>query len=214
MGSNFFIGKFVRYFILSDLFLLAGWGLISPLFSIYVLQRIQGATLVTVGILAAIYWLPKSLIQIPIALFLDKTPSERDDYLVLVSGLVLAGLTALSFAFIDKLWQLYATQLLQAFSFSLYVPAWSGMFSRHLDKGHHSLDYTLDSAVVGLASGLTGLGSGILVTWFGFNTIFFLGAVFCFLSAVIIFFVPHMIFPHRRHRGIIVRDHTPKFIRH
>ena len=58
LSLDFKVGKFVRYFILADLFLLAGWGLISPFFSIFVLDRIEGTTLVTVGVLAAVYWLP------------------------------------------------------------------------------------------------------------------------------------------------------------
>lgn len=206
------IGRFVRYFILADLFLLAGWGLIAPVFAIYVLEKIDGATLVTVGALAAIYWIPKSIIQVPVALFLDKTPGERDDFIFLVLALVLAGVSAFSFAFISKIWQLFTVEFIHGISFALYVPAWSGIFSRHLDSRHHALDFTLDSTAVGLASGTTGFLGGMMVTWFGFNTVFFIGAFFCFISAVIIFLVPEIVFPHRTHRGVIIRDHTPKSI--
>ena len=212
LNLNFKLGTVVKYFILSDLALLAGWGLIAPVFAVFVLNRVEGATVITLGIAAAIYWITKSILQVPIALFLDKTVSERDDYIFLVCGLILAGLAAISYILINQIWQLYLVEFLHSIAFAFYVPAWSGMFARHLDKNHQSLDFSLDSAVVGVASGITGISSGFLVTWFGFGTIFVLGAVFSFVSAVIIFAIPELVFPHRRHRGVIIRDHTPKAI--
>ena len=74
----------IKRFILADLVWLSGWGLLAPIFAVFVLQQIPGATVVTIGIAAAIYWILKSLIQIPIAIAIDRTASERDDYLVLV----------------------------------------------------------------------------------------------------------------------------------
>lgn len=215
MKIGFFkVGTVVKYFILADLALLAGWGLIEPVFAVFILNRIQGATLITLGISAAVYWITKSIMQIPIAIFLDKTSGERDDFIFLVSGLILAGLTAISFLFITRPWQLFLVQLLHALAFAFYVPAWSGIFSRHLDKNHQSLDFTLDSAVIGIASGITGLLSGILVTWFGYTTIFIIAGIFCFVSSIVVFSTPQVVFPHRTHRGHIFRDHTPKTIHH
>ena len=210
--KNLKVGKIVRYFILADLALLAGWGLIAPVFAVFVLDKIQEATIITIGLAAAIYWLSKSIIQVPIAIFLDRTPSERDDYIFLVLGLILAGISAFLFTLIDQVWQLYLVEFIHAVSFAFYVPSWSGVFSRHLDKEHHSLDFTLDSTVIGIASGITGVLSGILVTWFGYNAIFVLASLFSFISAMIIFSVPELVFPHRRHRGLIIRNHTPKTV--
>ena len=212
LNLNFKIGRTIRYLILADLALLACWGLVAPVFSIFILDRIEGATLITVGIAAAIYWLLKSVLQLPLAIFLDKTPSERDDYIFLVCGLIIVGLSAVSFVLIDKIWQLYLVQMLHSIGFAFYVPSWSGMFARHLDKGHKSFDFALDSAVIGIASGITGIFSGILATWLGFNTIFVLGAIFSFISAIVIFFIPELVFPHRRHRGMIIRNHSPKAV--
>jgi len=209
---GFKIGTVVKYFILADLALLAGWGLIQPVFAVFILDRIEGATVLTLGIGAAIYWSVKSIIQIPIALFLDRTPGEKDDYIFIILGLTLAGLTALSFIFITKVWQFYLVEFVHSLAFAFYIPAWNGMFARHLDKDHQSLDFSLDSTLVGVASAITGLLSGFFVTWFGYNTIFVFGALFSFVSASIIFIMPQIVFPHRRHKGAIFRNHSPKAI--
>jgi len=84
------INKVVRQFILADLFVVGGWGLLTPILPVFVLDNIEGATLMTVVISDAIYWFVKSLSQIPLSLRLDKVKGERDDFFMLISGLILA----------------------------------------------------------------------------------------------------------------------------
>ena len=88
VNINIKVGRLVKYFVISDFFLLAGWGLIDPVFSVFIIQRVVGGTLLTVGIAAAIYWITRSVLQIPIAKYLDSTPGEHDDFMALVGGLL------------------------------------------------------------------------------------------------------------------------------
>ena len=226
------VNEIIRHFIWADLALLAGWGLIEPVFAIFILERIAGATLITIGIAAAIYWIVKSALQVPIALMLDKTDGEKDDYYVLIFGLCLAGLTAFGFALINEIWQLYLVKVLHAAAFALYIPALYSIFSNHLDKGHRSREFSLDSTAIGIAAGINGFFGSILVKYFGFVTIFIIAGVMCLISASIIFFSPEMIYPNshtdgsvklggrrrvklswrRRRGGAILGDHTPKNI--
>lgn len=208
---NFSFNGVVKRFIMADLMLWAGWGLIAPVFAIFVLDQVRGATVVTLGIVAALYWILKSIIQIPIALAIDRTPSEKDDYLVLVISLMLGGLTAFSFILVREVWQLYLVEALHAVSFGLYIPAWSGIFARHLDKSHRALEFSLDSAAVGIAMGITGLIGGVIVQNFGFSAIFFIASLLCFISAIIIFYSPDIVFPRRRElENFAAVDHTPR----
>src|SRR5581483_3648662 len=78
------VGRIVKYFVLSDLFLLAGRGFVDPIFSVFIIQKIPGANLDTVGIATAIYLLLRSLLQIPISNYLDRTPGEKDDFIALI----------------------------------------------------------------------------------------------------------------------------------
>ena len=43
------VGRVVKFFVLSDLFFLAGRGFVDPIFSIFIIQKVQGANLATVG---------------------------------------------------------------------------------------------------------------------------------------------------------------------
>ena len=57
------INKVIKTLILSDFFLQSGWGLIGPIFAIFITQQIEKGTLAAVGFIAATYWLVKSIFQ-------------------------------------------------------------------------------------------------------------------------------------------------------
>lgn len=203
------VGRVVKYLVLSDLFLLLGWGFIEPIFSVFIIQRIAGATLVTVGIAAALYWILKSLIQMPIANYLDRTPGEKDDFTALVGGLLLAGFSAIAFSLITKTWELYVVQALHAVAFALYVPSWSSIFSRHLDRDRVSFDWSLDSTVAGLAAGVSGFLAGVLAARFGYSAVFIAGGVFSLLAAFSLIAVPDLVLPKPTAEDVSMKGKTP-----
>lgn len=205
------VSHIVRLFILADVVLLAGWGTVAPIFSVFILQRVAEATLVTIGISSAIFWLVKSMLQIPIANFLDKRRDERMAFYMLIAGLVLISLAAFSFTLIRTITQLYLVQLLHALSMSLYIPAWSGMFSKHLDKEHYSLDWSLDSTAIGISTGITGAIGGILAKSFGFNITFILAGIASLLAIFTVISVPQLIFPGKPSEAkTTIKDHSPR----
>ncbi len=205
------VSNIVRFFIMTDVVLLAGWGLVAPVFAVFILEQIADSTLVTIGISSAIFWLVKSFLQIPIANFLDKRRDERLSFYVLIVGLVLVALAAFSFTFIEDIWQLYLVQLLHAVAMSLYIPSWSGMFSRHLDKEHYSLDWSLDSTAIGISAGVTGALGGILAKAFGFNINFVIAGIASLLAIFTVLSVPQLIFPGKaQDMPTPIKDHSPR----
>ena len=206
MKLNIEINRVVKFLILSDLFFIGGWSLVQPIFSLFVVGKIAGATLISVGLIAATYWLVKSVIQIPVANFLDKNDGEKDDFYALVLSLVLSGVAAFVFALSDKLWQAFLAQSIYAVGMALYVPSWYGIFSRHLDQKRFSFDWTLDSTVMGLAAFVASGLSGVLAKFFGFSFVFFAVGILSLVSALIIITVPNLIIPGKVKEKIFLRD--------
>lgn len=211
---NLKISKVIRYIVLADLLFLGSWALIHPIFSIFVIEKVRGATLVTVGLVSALYWLVKSIFQIPVSKYLDRVEGEKDDFFALFLALILAAIASFSFAITKSLWQLFATQFLYAIAFGLYVPSWTAIFSRHLDRRRISFNWSLDSTAIGLASFFAAIFSGILANWLGFSFVFFIVGCLCLLSAFVIFFIPNLIVPPKDdisgdNQSIEIRDHTP-----
>ena len=175
----FDVNRVVKLFIMSDFMFLGGWGLIAPIFAIFVVQEIDGATIVTVGAVAAVYWFVKAIVQLPVALYLDKKEGERDDFHSLIFSLLLSGLASFSFLVVQSIPALFLVIFLKGVAFGFYTPAWAAIFSRHLDKKRYAFDWSLDHASIAFASGLAGLTGGVLASVFGFQAVFiFAGVLF------------------------------------
>ncbi|MDO8429974.1 MAG: MFS transporter [bacterium] len=201
------LNRIVRYFIIGDLIMWSGWGLLDPLFSIFVIEKISGATLVSIGLLATIYWVGKGILQIPISLFLDKTDGERDDFYALIFGLMIMSVGAFSLILVDTIWQVYLIQFIKAVGFALYIPAWSAIFSRHLDKDHTAYDWAISSSSVSFGIGAAGFLGGIIASFFGFKLLFLLVGLMGLLSAGMLLLVPDLILPKKSSGPPQVRDH-------
>src|SRR3989344_2074112 len=119
------LNRVSRFFILGDLCLWSGWGFADPIFSVFVVQQVEGGTILSAGILATIYWVTKGIIQIPVSLFLDKTDGEKDDFYALIFGLMISSVAAFAFMTADSIGQVYLIQFVKSIGFALYIPAWS-----------------------------------------------------------------------------------------
>lgn len=197
INSGNWLNKIIKYLIISDLLLWGGWGVVDPIFSIFIMENIAGATLVSVGLLATIYWGVKSIAQIPISIILDKNKGEKDDFYMIIAGMLIAGISAFGFIFAKELWQVYLIQFFKGIGFALYLPSWMAMFSRHLDKKHTAFDWALNSSTVGIGIGLAGIIGGSIASLFGFKSVFAATSLFAIFSAIILLFIRKSIIPKK-----------------
>ncbi len=75
----------VKIMIFSDYIIWSSYQLLAPVFAIFVTDKVQGSIEV-VGIASAIFLISKSIFEIPIGLFIDKTKSEKDDFYTVFFG--------------------------------------------------------------------------------------------------------------------------------
>lgn len=213
---KFKINRVIRSFIISDLVLFSGWGLISPVFPIFIKDQIAGATITTIGTAVAIYWIVRSLTEVPLATLLDKIRGEKDDFYTLVGGLVLSSVTAFLYVFVKDVTQLYIVEAFHALAFSFYAPSWAGIFSRHLDKEKMAISWSLDHTFLGVASGITGYLGSLAVQRFGYSFIFIAAAALSLIAAIIIFLVPDIILPSQKRLKSVpdVGNHSVKSTTH
>ena len=166
------INKVIKILVLSDFFLLFGWGLISPILAIYIIHSIRGGNAQVAGIAVGIYWLLKSVLQLPIANLLDRHHGEKDDYYALIFGTLLASLTPIGFIFATLPWHIYILQTVHAIGMAFAIPSWSGIFTRHIEKGREAFCWSLDSSALGIGAGAAGIIGGTVAKVFGFLPLF------------------------------------------
>ena len=192
------INKVIKILVLSDFFLLAAWGLVTPILAIFITDKIQGGNVVVAGMAIGIYWLSKSLIQIPIGRYLDNNQGEKDDYYFLIFGTFLASLTPLGFIFANLPWHMYALQLIHALGMAMAIPAWGGMFTRHIDKGKEAMTWGIESSSLGIATGTAGIVGGILASKVGFTPLFVGVSVFGIISTLLFLLIKDDIIPQKK----------------
>ncbi|KPJ71706.1 hypothetical protein AMJ50_01055 [Parcubacteria bacterium DG_74_3] len=187
------INKVIRVLIISDFFLNSGWGLLGPIFAIFLVQKIaignlaEGAKIA--GFASLTYWIVKSSLQIPIGQHLDQQPEEKDDFWFMFWGTVLTGLAPFGFVISFLPWHIYSIQVLHAVGMAMVVPAWGAIFTRNIDRGKEALEWGIESTSLGLGAGIAGAIGGLLVSIFGFKVIFILTGTLTLISAGLLLFI-------------------------
>ncbi|MBZ9569720.1 MFS transporter [Patescibacteria group bacterium] len=193
------INKVIRILIFSDLALNGAWGLIGPIFAIFVVQKIAAGSAIEgakiAGFASLTYWIVKSILQIPIGRYLDKNRGEKDDFWFMVFGTFLTGLTPFGFMIASRPWHIYGFQILHAIGMAMVIPSWSAIFTRHIDKGKEAFEWGLESTSLGFGAGIAGAIGGILVAIFGFKVVFILVGTFTIISACILLLIHKEIAP-------------------
>jgi predicted MFS family arabinose efflux permease len=190
--------RVIRILITSDFLLQWGWGLIGPIFAIFLIQKIQGGSLATVGFIAATYWMTKSISQPFIAYFLDLKKGEKDDFKFLIGGMYVANLIPLGYLFSTQIWHIFLLEIIRGFAMACVVPSWSAIFTRHIKKGWEAFSWSIESTSIGFAIGFSGFFSGILATVLGFKILFILVTIFGLISSSVLFSIRNWIYPRPR----------------
>lgn len=187
--------KIVKYLILSDIAFWTGWGLLTPVFAIFILDKIIGGSALVVGLASFALLITKSILRIPIGKALDNKASEKDDYLIMVLGLLIASLVPFGFIFSFLPWHIYALEFVRALAMACVVPTWYAIFTRHIDKGREAFSWSIESTGIGFAAGIAGAVGAWLAGLFGFKIVFVLVTLFGLLSSLALLAIRNLIFP-------------------
>jgi MFS family permease len=187
------VNKIIKILIASDFFLNLGWGLLSPVFALFILEKITinnpAKAAEVAGFSALFYWISKSLIEIPIGRFLDKTVGEKDDFWFMVTGTFITAITPIGFLFSTAPWHIYFFQIIHAVGMAMTLPSWLAIFTRHIDKGKEAFEWSMETTSIGAGAGIAGGVGGIIASFLGFNILFIFVSTLNIISAILLLFV-------------------------
>ncbi len=217
IGGKTIINKIVKTMIYSDFLLISAGGLLTPIYAIFVTKQIAGATIAAVGFTTTIYWVVKSLAQIPVSWIADKFKGEADDYAFMIAGsLLTSAVPLLYFLFATKVWHIYLLEGLNGFGAAMMVPTWLAIYGRHIDKGKENTEWTLHSNAVGFGYAAAASIGGLMAQHFGFRVIFLLVSAMMFLGTLVLVIIKQDIIESDKRNGFRVAEaHTIKdFVQH
>lgn len=183
------VNNLIRILTFSDVLIVSGWGLVNPIFAVFLTQQIEGGSMELIGLSTAVYLILRSSLQIPFSRFIDRHKGEIDDFLVMFIGSLLCSLCPFLFILATKPVHILLIQALLGVGGSMASPGWLAIFTRHIDQHREAEEWGLYNAMVGLSGALTGALGGFMTEKFGFRFMYFVVGVICTFGCAFLFFV-------------------------
>lgn len=166
------VNEVIRFLTFSDILMLSGWGLISPIIAVFFAEQIEGGGVALAGLAAMAYFLTKSVLQIPVARFIDLKKGEWDDYWTMITGSLIIATAAFLYIFASLPWHVLAIQMLYGIGGALSYPSWLAIFTRHIDKHEEGFEWSLYFSATDVGAAIAGGLGGLLAATFGYGLVF------------------------------------------
>ena len=177
------MNKVIIYLILSDVLILSAFGLIAPIFAIFLDQGISGGSIAAAGLASAIFLLTKSVVQLPLSLYLDK---KKGKMTFLIVGTLLIVIVPIFYAISPNINFIFWAQGIYGLGAAMAYPAWYSLFTMHLDRKHRGFEYSLWATSVGIATAITAFLGARGVEMLGFRNLFYIVSGIGFVGLVIL----------------------------
>jgi DHA1 family quinolone resistance protein-like MFS transporter len=178
------MNRTMKLLMLSDIFVLTGFGLIQPILAIFINQGVAGGTVLTAGLASTIFLLTKSMVQLPFGKYIDDH-GKKKRWLIL--GTLLMASVPILYVTADSIYKVYLAELIYGLGSGLAYPTWLGLWSRNLDQGRESFQWSVYSTSTGIGTAATGTIGAVMASIAGFTTTFLLAGLLCLLGCVTLF---------------------------
>jgi len=177
--------KAIKILIISDAVFFSGMALVEVVFSVFIITKIPGATLIDLGIGHALFMFGVMVSEALLSKFYDQADNVTTFY-GFVFGNLLKSLFRIFFVFIASVNMFYFVYFLLGIVHSIEYPAFAKIFSKHLDNGYESSDWGLKDMFMSSGKLVTFFLSGFIATFLGFNALFIMSAVIMFVAGVVL----------------------------
>lgn len=179
------MNRTIKLLILSDIFVVTGFGLIDPILAIFINDKIIGGTIFTAGIASSLFWIVKSLFQLPVSKYVDKHGFNYSIKLLIGSTFFIS-LVPILYIFSKHINLIFLAQIIHGLASGLAYPAWLGIWSTHLDKGKESYEWSMYSTLVSVGTAISGAIGAAVAEFIGFTMTFILVGLVSLVGCLIL----------------------------
>ena len=180
------MNKVLKILLLSDLLIIAGFGLLAPIFAIFLKDNIIGGSILAVGIAETIYLLTKAIAQIFISKYTDHEKGNIRELYTLIIGSLIFTIVPILYIFSVNIWHIYIAQFISGLGAALAYPGWMTLFTRFTDKNKEGYEWSVYDTSVSLGAAATAAIGAYIAEMLGFNTLFVIVAIFSFLGTILL----------------------------
>jgi MFS family permease len=176
------MNKVLKLLISYDLLTISSFGLLQPIFAIFLKEEIIGGSIASVGIASAIFLVTKSLLQPFVGKISDSEAGNKRETNFLFIGSLLIIITPLIYIIAGNIYLIYFAQFVYGVGSAFTFAAWYTLYTRFIDKNREGYQWSIYDAATGLAGALTAFAGGIIAQYFGFISVFILIFLISFFS--------------------------------
>jgi MFS family permease len=151
-----------------------------PLYAIFV-EQLNG-TILDVGIAWAIAMFVYATLEIPFG----KLADHHQKKFFMAGEYLLMGIVFLYLTTITQIWELFIAEFLLGISAAIGTPAYDGIFSKSLDKGKESFEWSIWETVNGYAGGAAAIIGAYIIFIADFDILFMGMGIICIIAGLII----------------------------
>ena len=177
------LNPWVRAFIESEAIFWSGWGLINPVFAIFVLEHIVGGSITHVGVAATLSYIARMFGELASGRLLVDS-SVRKKLLFMLGGLFISSFAYLSLILVSGLVGLYLVLMIWGFAFGFATPPKLSLFSLTLDKGQEAREWSFNDALSYGALAISASAGSWIADRYGFSLLFGFVAAMMILSII------------------------------
>lgn len=178
------MNKTIKLLLISDIFVLTGFGLIAPILAIFIKENLIGGTIFAAGIASTLYLITKCCVQLPFSRYVDKHDNRKK---WLIIGLFLTMTVPFIYIFAEHIYALYFAQIIYGVGSGLAYPTWLSLWSTNMDKKHVGFEWSLYSTLTGLGTAATAVIGAAIAEFMGFTYTFAFVGFMVFFGGIILF---------------------------
>jgi len=168
----------------SGLFIFAA-GLFGPIYAVFVEDI--GGDILTAGMSYSIFAIIAGVLTFLISRWEDHVKHKEK---LVVIGYALATIGSLGYLFIKNPFDLYVVQSIFGISTAIRLPAFYGLYSKHLDHRKYVSEWGLWEGIAWIVTGVSAIIGSYLANIYGFRTLFivmFIVSLFSLIASVFLF---------------------------
>jgi DHA1 family quinolone resistance protein-like MFS transporter len=177
------MNRTLKLLILSDVFVVSGFGLIAPILAIFIKDNLVGGTILAAGIASAIFLITHSTLQ----LFFAYKFNPKDRIWMLWVGTALIALVPFGYIFSTQIYHIYLVEFIYGIGAAFAYPSWSSLFTSNLEKGKRGFQFSIYSSAVGIGTAITAGVGALLAEKTSFQFVFILTGILSIVGLIVLF---------------------------
>lgn len=178
------MNRTIKLLLLSEIFVMTGFGLIEPILAIYINGNIAGGTIFAAGLASMLFLMTKSVVQLPFSKYVD---SHNKKITWLIIGTFIITLVPFVYIFASDITTIYIAQIIHGIGSALAYPTWLSLWGTNLDKNKEGFEWSLYSTLTGIGTAATAAVGAAISEFIGFAATFVIVGLMSLIGCGILF---------------------------